>query len=135
MTYVFVIYLWFLWKAKVENRASYYKWVLNTFRLFQNSPKLNLGQYEFQKMGRIGSTEMNLIWENFGITKMCSGLIDTTGSSKKAYYVKLNRTKIQCFWSLGFIPTHWGQILISKYHLIRTTISKMMLSLYNWGKS
>ena len=40
-----------------------------------------MGRYEFQKMGRIGSTEMNLIWENFGITEMCSGLIDITGSN------------------------------------------------------
>jgi len=44
-------------------------------------PKLNLGQYEFQKMGQMGSKEMYLIWENFGITEMCSGLIDITGSS------------------------------------------------------
>ena len=48
-----------------------------------NSPKLNLGWYEFQKMGRIGSTEMYLIWANFGITEMCSGLIDITGSRIK----------------------------------------------------
>ena len=28
----------------------------------------------------MGSTEMYLIWENFGITEICSGLIDITGS-------------------------------------------------------
>ena len=31
-------------------------------------------------MGRIGSKEMYLIWAKFGITEMCSGLIDITGS-------------------------------------------------------
>ena len=50
--------------------------------MVQTVPKLNLGRYEFQKMGRIGSTEMYLIWDKFGITKMCSGLIDITGSNK-----------------------------------------------------
>ena len=30
-------------------------------------------------MGWIGSTEMYLIWDKFGITEMCSGLIDITG--------------------------------------------------------
>ena len=37
-------------------------------------------------MGRIGSTEMNLIWENFGITEMCSGLIKITGSNPTAKF-------------------------------------------------
>ena len=32
-------------------------------------------------MGQIGSTEMYLIWDKFGITEMYSGLIDITGSS------------------------------------------------------
>ena len=45
-------------------------------------PKLNLGRYKFQKMGRIGSREMYLIWAKFGITVMFSGLILITGSKK-----------------------------------------------------
>ena len=34
-------------------------------------------------MGRIGSTEMNLILDKFGITEIFSGLIDITGSKNK----------------------------------------------------
>ena len=37
--------------------------------------QIKFGPIRISKMGRIGSTEMNLIWENFGITEMCSGLI------------------------------------------------------------
>ena len=40
-----------------------------------------MGQYKFQKMGRIGSTEMYLIWEVFGIMVMFSGHIIITGST------------------------------------------------------
>ena len=47
--------------------------------LFQNSPELNLGRHKFQKMGGIGSTEMYLIWEKFGIAVMLSGLILIAG--------------------------------------------------------
>ena len=32
-------------------------------------------------MGRIGRTEIYLIWANFGITEMCSGLIDIQSPS------------------------------------------------------
>ena len=49
---------------------------------FQIFPKSNLGQHKFQKIGRIGSTEMYLIWEVFGIMVMSSGLIIITGSNK-----------------------------------------------------
>ena len=45
-----------------------------------NLPQFRFGQYEFQKMGQIGSTEMYLILAKFGITVMSSGLILTTGS-------------------------------------------------------
>ena len=55
-------------------RASYIQWVLNRFRLFQISPKLNLGRYKLQKMGRIGRKEIYLTWAKFGITGICSGL-------------------------------------------------------------
>ena len=45
--------------------------------------KVNLGRYEFQKMGRIGSTEMYLIWEWFGPTINSGGLTIITGSNKR----------------------------------------------------
>ena len=44
-------------------------------------PKSNLGHYEFQKMSRIGSKEMYLIWERFGPTVIPAGLIIITGSN------------------------------------------------------
>ena len=50
----------------------------------------------------MGSTEMYLIWENFRINEMCSGLIDITGSStdltdlsvERIVLMYLNFTKI-----------------------------------------
>ena len=54
-------------------------------------------------MGRIGSKEMNLIWENFGITEMCSGLNDITGSSLE------NTSKILSgIGSACCNPSDWG---------------------------
>ena len=50
-------------------------------------------------MGRIGSTEMNLIWENFGITEMCSGLIDITGSKNIRFnFFGPSMTQKNQFW-------------------------------------
>ena len=66
---------------------------MKTLPLFQILPKLNLGRYKIQKMGQIGSTEMYLIWEVFGITLMSSGLIIITGSSFSTRVT--NRSKAQ----------------------------------------
>ena len=62
-------------QTKLFNIRASEERVLTTFRLVQTVPKLNLGRYEFQKKGRIGSTEMYLIWERFGPTEKLSGLI------------------------------------------------------------
>lgn len=53
-------------------RASYNN---ERWQLVQTVPKLNLGRYEFQKMGLIGSTEIYSIWEWFGPTIISAGLI------------------------------------------------------------
>ena len=53
----------------------------------------SLGRYEFQKIGQIGSTEIYLIWANFGITVMCSGLIDITGSILRPMLLSMELTK------------------------------------------
>ena len=62
-------------------------------------------------MGRIGSKEMYLIWENFGITEMCSGLIDITGSTKNKYtnLIKINISKQSINWLL--MPKKDDQLL------------------------
>ena len=46
-----------------------------------NRSQIKFGRYEFQKMGRIGSTEMYLIWEQFGPAVISARLIIITGSS------------------------------------------------------
>ena len=59
------------------------------FWLVQTVPKLNLGRYEFQKMGRIGSTEMYLIWKRFGPTIISAGLITAS------FYCELQWLQLQ----------------------------------------
>ena len=71
-----------VWNLEIP-RTSYNQWVLKIFRLLQIWPKLNLGRYKLQKMGWMGSKEIYLIWAKFGITEICSGLIDITGSRFK----------------------------------------------------
>ena len=45
-----------------------------------NLAQIKFGLIKLQKMGRMGSKEIYLIWAKFGITEICSGLIDITGS-------------------------------------------------------
>ena len=51
--------------------------------IIPNFAQIKSGLYKLQKMGRIGSKEIYLIWAKFGITVMSSGLIDITGSRCK----------------------------------------------------